>query len=96
MKLEFHTRTFKCTVIAACAALGLSAVGITMAAAKDPQPPRHKHRVHRAEAVTPAHQPWSGPDPTRGPGMEQLRSLQRDGRCVIDEGYGRWMPCSNQ
>ncbi len=52
-------------------------------------------------AVTPApaasaHPAWTGADPTRGPGMAQLRQLQAEGRCVIDEGYGRYTSCSNQ
>lgn len=35
-------------------------------------------------------------DPSTGPGIDQLRQLQHDGRCVIDEGYGRYSPCSNE
>jgi hypothetical protein len=36
---------------------------------------------------------WRGPDPSRGPGTAQLRQYQREGRCVIDEGYGRYTFC---
>jgi hypothetical protein len=39
--------------------------------------------------------PWTGPDPSRGPGEQQLRTFQREGRCVIDEGYGRYTFCDN-
>ena len=59
-----------------------------------------KRRKHRAVAVAPlqmapAHSGWTGPDPSKGPGIAILRQLQRDGRCVIDEGYGRYTFCSN-
>jgi len=36
---------------------------------------------------------WRGPDPSYGPGTAQLREYQRQGRCVIDEGYGRYTFC---
>jgi hypothetical protein len=39
--------------------------------------------------------PWTGSDPSRGPGQQQLREFQREGRCVIDEGYGRYTFCDN-
>jgi hypothetical protein len=39
---------------------------------------------------------WTGADPTKGPGIERLHQLQREGRCVMDEGYGRFTYCSNQ
>ena len=62
-----------------------------------------KRRKHRTVAVAPiqpsqvapAHSGWTGPDPSKGPGIAILRQLQRDGRCVIDEGYGRYTFCSN-
>ena len=92
---SFNKFALKCAVAGACMTLGFSFVSVTAASAKDPQQPRHKHRVHRADAAIPAQRSWTGADPTRGPGMEQLRSMQRDGRCVMDEGYGRWMPCGN-
>jgi len=38
---------------------------------------------------------WRGPDPSYGPGTAQLRQYQREGRCVIDEGYGRYTFCDN-
>jgi hypothetical protein len=38
---------------------------------------------------------WTGADPSKGPGIAQLRELQREGRCVIDEGYGRYSGCSS-
>jgi hypothetical protein len=46
-------------------------------------------------AATPPRSMWTGPDPTKGPGIDQLRQLQREGRCVIDEGYGRYTHCNN-
>ncbi|MGZ3408921.1 MAG: hypothetical protein ACXWKC_03130 [Xanthobacteraceae bacterium] len=60
-------------------------------------------RKKRAVVVTPAapvvaapgYRAWTGADPTKGPGIEQLREYQREYRCVIDEGYGRYTFCSN-
>jgi len=49
-----------------------------------------------ATATTPPRAVWTGPDPTKGPGIERLRQLQREGQCVIDEGYGRYTYCSNR
>ena len=46
--------------------------------------------------VAPPRPVWTGPDPTKGPGIERLRQLQREGRCVIDEGYGRFTYCSDR
>jgi hypothetical protein len=59
---------------------------------------RRKHRVVATAPalIAPAHPVWTGPDPTKGPGIEQLREMQREGRCVIDEGYGRYTSCTNQ
>ena len=34
-------------------------------------------------------------DPSYGPGTAQFRQARRQGRCVMDEGYGRWFSCSN-
>jgi hypothetical protein len=39
---------------------------------------------------------WTGADPARGGGISQLRQMQQDGRCVMDEGYGRYTACSNE
>jgi hypothetical protein len=44
----------------------------------------------------PAYSMWRGADPSYGPGTAQLRQYQREGRCVIDEGYGRYSFCSNR
>lgn len=60
-------------------------------------------RKKRTVVVTPAapvvtapgYRAWTGADPTKGPGIEQLREYQREYRCVIDEGYGRYTFCSN-
>lgn len=48
-----------------------------------------------AIGATPPPAKWNGPDPTKGPGIARLRELQRQGFCVIDEGYGRYTFCSN-
>jgi hypothetical protein len=45
--------------------------------------------------AAPARSGWMGADPTQGPGIARLRELQRQGVCVIDEGYGRWTTCNN-
>jgi hypothetical protein len=39
---------------------------------------------------------WTGPDPSKGPGIERMRAEQRAGRCVIDEGYGRFTYCTDR
>ena len=63
---------------------------------------RHKHRIARAPvhvapfAAAPVTSGWTGPDPSKGPGEAILRQMQREGRCVIDEGYGRYSSCSNE
>ncbi|MBV8510066.1 MAG: hypothetical protein JOZ94_12870 [Xanthobacteraceae bacterium] len=36
---------------------------------------------------------WRGPDPSYGPGTPAFRWYQSHGRCVIDEGYGRYSFC---
>jgi hypothetical protein len=46
--------------------------------------------------TTPPRPVWTGPDPTKGPGIERLHQLQREGRCVLDEGYGRFTYCSDR
>ena len=57
---------------------------------------RRKHRAPRAAIAVPAPRPvWTGADPTKGPGIETVREMQRSGRCIFDEGYGRWTSCSN-
>jgi hypothetical protein len=37
--------------------------------------------------------PWRGPDPSYGPGTAAYRWYQAHGRCVMDEGYGRYSFC---
>lgn len=46
--------------------------------------------------AAPQHPTWTGADPARGAGISQLRQMQQDGRCVVDEGYGRYTACSNE
>jgi hypothetical protein len=36
---------------------------------------------------------WRGADPSYGPGTAAYRWYQAHGRCVIDEGYGRYSFC---
>ncbi len=59
---------------------------------------RKTKRSTKATAVqtAPPRAVWTGPDPTKGPGIERLHQLQREGRCVIDEGYGRFTYCSDR
>jgi hypothetical protein len=65
--------------------------------ATTPAPTRKAKRTARTATVqtVPTSRAWTGADPTKGPGIDQLRQLQREGRCVIDEGYGRYTYCSN-
>jgi len=58
---------------------------------------RHHHHYHHY-----SYAPWRlgwhrghVANPNYGPGTRQLRQAQREGRCVIDEGYGRSFACSN-
>lgn len=57
---------------------------------------RRKHHRTVTEHAPPPRPIWNGADPSRGPGTAELREMQREGRCVMDEGYGRWTSCSNQ
>ncbi len=57
---------------------------------------RSRTKRHHRATVPPANvaRPvWRGADPTWGPGTAQMREYQRQGRCVIDEGYGRFTFC---
>ena len=57
---------------------------------------RRKHHTVRSLAVAPPARPiWTGADPTKGPGVALIRQMQREGRCIMDEGYGRYSACSN-
>jgi hypothetical protein len=57
---------------------------------------RRKRPLPRAAVAAPQpHPTWTGADPTKGPGIAWVREQQRSGRCIIDEGYGRWTACSN-
>jgi hypothetical protein len=56
---------------------------------------KRKRAVRRAY-VAPAYSMWRGADPSYGPGTAQMRAYQRQGQCVIDEGYGRYTFCSNR
>jgi len=56
----------------------------------------HHRRVqhhYRAMNYEPGYRPWHGPDPTRGAGYAEFNRLRAQGRCVIDEGYGRYSFC---
>ena len=66
--------------------------------ATTPTSTRKTKRTTKAVAVqvAPPRPVWTGPDPTKGPGIERLHQLQREGRCVIDEGYGRFTYCSDR
>lgn len=56
------------------------------------------HRPSRLRSLEPgtALAPYSAPlgsDPSHGPGTATIRQLQSQGRCVFDEGYGRYGAC---
>lgn len=100
-------RPFRHAAITACFAAVLSLACAAPAAAKDPSPgasttkkaessKRHKRHSSNATAVTPVRPGWNGPDPTRGGASEYMRQMQREGRCFVDEGYGRYSACSNE
>ena len=55
---------------------------------------RQALQTPQLQALAPYHFQW--PDPSYGPGTAQFRALQRAGRCVIDEGYGRYSFCGNR
>jgi hypothetical protein len=61
---------------------------------------KRKRAVRRAYVAPaygpPAYSMWRGADPSYGPGTAQMRAYQRQGQCVIDEGYGRYTFCSNR
>ena len=52
----------------------------------------HHKRSHKSSPPAAASR-W--PDPSTGPGHDQFLVEQRAGRCVMDEGYGRWTYCDN-
>ena len=56
---------------------------------------RHHHvqQHYRTMNYEPGYRPWHGPDPTRGAGYAEFNRLRAQGRCVIDEGYGRYSFC---
>ena len=66
--------------------------GIDISAARRKHMPSQSAPAVRAAPPTST---WTGPDPTKGPGIARLRELQRQGVCVVDEGYGRYTFCSN-
>ena len=81
-------------------AIAQTAVGSTAGAPQHATAAHRRHKPAGAVHTTGAapHAPpstWTGTDPTKGPGIEQLRELQRQGRCVVDEGYGRYTFCNN-
>ena len=103
--------TFRLAIGIFVIALGLSFLHARPASAKDAQQGtasaagavngtdtsahRKRRGAPRTAAPAPVHPVWTGSDPTKGPGIAQVRELQRQGRCIIDEGYGRWTACSN-
>ena len=98
---------FACSLLAGTAALTISASAQSQlpgvhanAMPTDVSTAKRKHRAHHRAYVAPAYGPpvysqWRSGDPTYGPGTRQMRSYQRRGGCVIDEGYGRFTACSN-
>lgn len=101
-------RQLKAPIWAAAALWALSAGAPPAAAtgrAVHPTRPAHITLVHRhtrsapatvrPNAAATARSAWTGSDPTKGPGIERLRELQRQGVCVIDEGYGRYTFCDS-
>lgn len=68
-----------------------STAGMSKATITDFSAARRKHPA--ATTAQPAAPVWTGADPTKGPGIERMRAEQRAGRCVIDEGYGRFTYC---
>jgi len=81
-------------------AVGL--VAFPVLAAARPQQSRHLHAYAKRHAVPHAYaripgahrsSPWRGADPSYGPGTAAYRWYQAHGRCVIDEGYGRYSFC---
>jgi hypothetical protein len=90
--------TFAVSLTAAGPSAALERSGTTSASASriTDISARKKQRAPRAAAVTPPqHQEWTGADPTKGKAAENIRQMQREGRCIIDEGYGRYSGCSN-
>ncbi len=101
------THALKYTVGIACVAAALALVQAKPVLAKDVSPgasaikksevsKRHKRRTAKTAAPAPARSGWTGPDPTKGPGVEMIRKMQAEGRCIMDEGYGRWTACSDR
>ena len=101
------TRPLRYVASAVCFAAALSLACAAPAIAKDPSPgastakkaegsKRYKRHSANAAAATPSRSGWTGPDPTRGGAAEYMRQMQREGRCFVDEGYGRYSACSNE
>jgi hypothetical protein len=74
------------------------ATSVVVATTSHTSPAGKTRRVKKAATAqsTPPRPVWTGPDPTKGPGIERLHQLQREGRCVLDEGYGRFTYCSDR
>ncbi len=55
------------------------------------------HAYAQARPLPPqlGHSRWRGPDPSYGPGTAAYRWYQAHGRCVMDEGYGRYSFCDD-
>ena len=101
------TRSLRHVARAVCFAGALSLACAAHAIAKDPSPgasaanktensKRHKRHSANTAAATPTRPGWTGPDPTKGGASEYMRQMQREGRCFVDEGYGRYSACSNE
>jgi hypothetical protein len=99
------THSFTYAAGIACVAAALALVQPEPVVAKDASPgastikksevsKRHKRRT--VQTAAPARSGWTGADPTKGPGVEMIRKMQAEGRCIMDEGYGRWTACSDR
>ena len=53
---------------------------------------KKKNAISTPSVVTSPGATWTGPDPTKGPGVNRIRE-QQFSRCVMDEGYGRFTYC---
>jgi hypothetical protein len=98
-----HSFTYAAAIASVAAALALAQAKPVLA--KDASPgattikkseasKRHKRRA--AQTGAPARPAWTGADPTKGPGVDMIRKMQAEGRCIMDEGYGRWSACSDR
>ena len=85
-----------------CIVIAVGLVTFPGFAAASPQQSRHLHAYGQRHAVPHAYARvpgsggaslWRGADPSYGPGTAAFRWYRAHGRCVIDEGYGRYSFC---